>query len=246
MYRTISYIKRDMKRWTRSPLNIISTLAMPAAWLIFVGLVMPVRADYDNYLDFVTPGVMILTMMTAGLAAGSSIMFDKTLGYLNKFLALPAPRESILLGKIIFFTIRGLLQTTVILCIAIAIGATSYSPLDYLAMYAVLFVFGMTISALGSTVALYLKDHDTYAAFQGMLSMPLYFASSALIAYEDMPAALQIVSKFNPLTYAIDSLRILAEGGIPYTEMAILCLLCITIIVLCARKFRIVTMGSKG
>ncbi len=242
MYRTATYIKRDMRRWLRSPLNILSTLAMPAAWLVFVGLVLPVRSDYDNYLDFVTPGVLVLTMMNAGLAAGSSVMFDKTLGYLNKFLALPAPRESILAGKILFFTMRGALQSGVILLIALLIGATVRSPTYYAAMFLVLAVFGMTISALGATVSLYLKDHDTYAAFQGMLSMPLYFASSALIAYDDMPAALQVVSRLNPLTYAIDSLRGLAAGAFPVVEMGVLSALCVAIVLVCSWKFRSVTM----
>ncbi|MFA6804250.1 MAG: ABC transporter permease [Candidatus Methanomethylophilaceae archaeon] len=240
MYRTFAYIERDLIRWSRSPLNIISTLAMPAAWLIFVGLVMPVR--YDNYLDFVTPGVLVLTMMTAGLAAGSSIMFDKTLGYLNKFLALPAPRESILVGKILFITLRGLLQTTVILVIATLIGATVQSLMCYVEMYLVLFLFGVMMSSLGSTVALYLNDHDTYAAFQGMVSMPLYFASTALIPYDQMPEALKIISTLNPLTYAIDAMRDLAVGNFPLIQICVLLTLSVAIVLICARRFRKVTV----
>jgi len=240
MYRTFAYIERDLIRWYRSPLNIISTLAMPAAWLIFVGLIMPVK--YDNYLDFVTPGILILTMMTAGLAAGSSIMFDKTLGYLNKFLALPAPRESILIGKILFITLRGLLQTTVILIIAILIGATIQSFICYVAIYLVLFLFGVMMSALGSTVALYLNDHDTYAAFQGMVSMPLYFASTALIPYDQMPEALKVVSTLNPLTYAIEAIRDLAAGNFPLMEICVLLVLSTVIVLICAHKFRKVTI----
>ncbi|MFA7150216.1 MAG: ABC transporter permease [Candidatus Methanomethylophilaceae archaeon] len=240
MYRTFAYIERDLIRWSRSSLNIISTLAMPAAWLIFVGLVMPVR--YDNYLDFVTPGVLVLTMMTAGLAAGSSIMFDKTLGYLNKFLALPAPRESILVGKILFITLRGLLQTTVILVIATLIGATVQSLMCYVEMYLVLFLFGVMMSSLGSTVALYLNDHDTYAAFQGMVSMPLYFASTALIPYDQMPEALKIISTLNPLTYAIDAMRDLAAGNFPLIQICVLLTLSVAIVLICARRFRKVTV----
>lgn len=240
MYRTFAYIQRDLLRWSRSPLNIVSTLAMPAAWLIFVRLVMPVR--HDNYLDFVTPGVLVLTTMTAGLAVRSFIMFDKTLGYLNKFLALPAPRGSILLGKITFIVIRGLMQASVILVMAIVIGATVYPPTSYLGMYFVLFMFGVAISALGSTIALSLHDFDTYSAVQGVLSMPLYFAFTALIAYDEMPRALQIISDCNPLSYAIEAMRGFAAGEFPLYEMGVLAVLCAAILLICAYRFQKVTM----
>ena len=242
MYRTISFVKRDFKRWTRAPVNMFSTLVMPIAWLMFVGLVLPVRSDYDNYLDFVTPGILVLTMMNAGLSAGSSIMFDKTLGYLNKFLALPTPRESILFGKILFFTMRGLIQATIILIVAILIGATVHGPIYYILMFLILALFGLTISAIGATVSLYMPDFDTYSAFSSMVTMPLYFASTSLVAYEDMPAILQWVSVCNPLTYAIDAIRDLAADCLPAMQCGILALIFLIVLALCIRKFRIVTI----
>lgn len=242
MLRLTAYVHRDLIRWSRAPLNVISTLVMPAAWLIFVGLVMPVRFD-GNYLDFVTPGVLILTMLTAGLAAGSSLMFDKVLGYLNKFLALPSPRESILAGKILFTTLRGLIQATAILVIATLIGSTLLSPLTYLGMYMVLALFGVTLSSLGATMALYLPDHDSYAAFNRMVSMPLYFASSALIPLESMPGALRVIATVNPLTYAIDSIRDIAAGVFPLQSILILACLALIMLAICGRKFRKVTLG---
>ena len=236
-----AYIKRDILRWIRAPLNVFSTLAMPAAWLIFMGLVMPVKYD-GNYLDFVTPGILVLTMLTAGLGAGSSMMFDKTLGYLNKFLALPSPRESILIGKIIFITLRGLFQATVILLISILIGATIMSPLMYIQMYLVLAVFGITISALGTTVALYLDNHDTYTAFLAIVSMPLYLASTALVPLENMPDALRHIAVCNPLTYAIDSIRDISNGIFPTVSISILALIAVVMVILCTIKFRKVTI----
>ncbi|MDP2766193.1 MAG: multidrug ABC transporter permease, partial [Candidatus Methanoperedens sp.] len=92
------YFERDFKRWTRGKINVVSSLAMPAAWLIFVGLALPIRFT-NNYLDFITPGILVMTMLFASLTGGSLLIFDKMLGFLNKFLALPTPRESILFGK---------------------------------------------------------------------------------------------------------------------------------------------------
>lgn len=242
MYRTFAFVKRDFKRWSRARANMISTMVMPIAWLLFVGLVLPVRSDYENYLDFVTPGILVLTMMNAGLSAGSSVMFDKTLGYLNKFLALPVPRESILFGKILFFSFRGLIQATIILIVAILIGATVHGPVYYLVMYLVLFLFGLTISSIGATVSLYMPDFDSYSAFSSMITMPLYFASTSLVAYEDMPTILQYISMVNPLTYAIDSIRDIGNGGFPLMQTGVLLIILSVVLALCIRKFRIVTM----
>lgn len=240
MYRTLAYIERDLKRWIRAPLNVISTMIMPAAWLLFMGLVIP--SPYENYLDYITPGILVLTMLNAGLSGGSSIMFDKVLGYLNKFLAMPSPRESILVGKIVFITIRGLLQSTVILLIAIAAGATVLSPAAYAEMYLLLFVFGILVSSFGTTIALYLADHDSYAAAQAFISVPLYLLSSALVKYDDMPTVMYYIAKCNPMSYAIDGARYAASGSFPGTELAILLVIAVAMVIICAWKFRKVTL----
>lgn len=212
MYRFFAYMQRDLLRWSRTKLNVVSTLALPMAWLVFVGLTLPL--DFGgNYLDFITPSILVLTMLSAGLSGGISLMFDKTLGYLNKFLAMPAPRETILLGKIGFISARGLLQATIILVFSVIIGATVHSPLYYLWTYVVLLLFGVLMAAFGTTVALFLKEHDTYAAIQAIISMPLFFTSTALMPREEMPNWLATIALVNPVSYAIDAIRSMAESS---------------------------------
>lgn len=237
----VTYMKRDFIKWSRGRVAVISSLVMPAAWLIFVGLALPVQFT-GNYLDFITPGILVMTMLTAGLSGGALLMFDKILGFLNKFLALPAPRSSILLGKIFFITCRGLIQTTIILVIALLIGATLLSPLQYGLVYFILFLFGVMISAFATTVALYLDDHDSYAAFNTMISMPLFFTSSALMPYSVMPAWLATIAHFNPLSYAIDAVRDVTAGGFPALPILVLLGLTLGIMVICIRVFCKVTV----
>ena len=240
MYRMFAYMWRDLLRWIRSPMNVLSTMVMPSAWLLFMGLLMP--APYPNYLDYITPGILVLTMLNAGMSGGSSIMFDKVLGYLNKFLAVPAPRESILFGKILFITVRGLLQSTVILFIAIIAGATVLSPLAYLELYLLLFIFGVLISSFATTISLFLADHDSYAAVQAFIVMPMYLLSSALVKYESMPDVMYWIAKCNPMSYAIDGARLAAAGTFPFSEFAILIIIAIALVILCSWKFRRATV----
>jgi ABC-2 type transport system permease protein len=222
----LSYMERDYLKWTRGRVAVISALIMPAAWLIFVGLALPVRFT-GNYLDFITPGILVMTMLTAGLSGGTLLMFDKILGFLNKFLALPTPREDILLGKIVFITGR---------------GASLLSPLQYGLIYFVLFLFGMLISSFSTTIALYLDDHDSYAAFNTMISMPLFFTSSALMPYSVMPGWLATIAHLNPLSFAIDAVRDIGSGGLPVGPICLLGVIAVIVLGCSIAVFRKVTI----
>jgi ABC-2 type transport system permease protein len=238
---TVTYMKRDFVKWGRGKVAVISALIMPAAWLVFVGLALPVKFT-GNYLDFIVPGILVMTMLSAGLSGGALLMFDKILGFLNKFLALPTPRSSILIGKILFITGRGLIQATIILAIALLIGATLMNPAQYFLTYFILFLFGVMISAFATTIALYLEDHDSYSAFNTMISMPLFFTSSALMPYSVMPAWLATIAHLNPLSYAIDAVRDVTAGGFPAIPLLILFVLTAILLATCMQVFRRVTI----
>lgn len=214
MRAVIYYFERDLIKWLRGKVTVISSLVMPAAWLVFVGLALPTKFT-DNYLEFITPGILVMTTLFSSLQGGSLMIFDKMLGFLNKFLALPSPRESLLYGKILFISVRGLLQATVILLIATILGVRIFNPVHLLLIYLTLFLFSVFFSALSTMIGLCLSDHDSYAAVNSMISMPLFFTSSALMPYNVMPVWLRTMAKLNPVSYAIDSTRMLFEGVVP-------------------------------
>ena len=236
-----TYIYRDFIRWIRYRVGVISSLVLPAAWLIFVGLALPVTFT-GNYLDFITPGILVMTILTTGISSGSLLMFDKILGFLNKFLAMPVPRESILVSKILFISFRGLLLATIILLLAVLIGATIMNPLQYGLTYLILFLFGLFISAFSTTVALYLDDHDSFAAFTAMVTMPLFFTSSALMPYSSMPGWLSAIAHVNPLSFAIDAIRDIGAGAIPVIPILLLVAFTAVILVITGFVFRKVTV----
>ncbi len=237
----LPYFKRDMLRWLRGRISVVSALIMPAAWLIFVGLALPTTFT-ENYIDFITPGILVLTMLGASLQGGSLLIFDKILGFLNKFLALPSSRESILYGKILFITTRGLVQSTVILLLALLLGASFLSPFSVLLTYGILALLGILFSAFSTTVALFLSDHDSYAAFNAMVSMPLFFTSSALMPYSVMPAWLVGLAYWNPVSYAIDGIRALQNGVLAWSRIGALALLAVIVVGISIHQFRKVTL----
>ncbi|HOT95331.1 MAG TPA: ABC transporter permease [Methanoregulaceae archaeon] len=241
MNAVLVYFVRDMRRWLRGRLNVYSTLIMPAAWLVFVGLALPTRFT-DHYLDFIAPGILVLTMLSAGMQGGSSLIFDKILGFLNKFLALPSPREAILFGKILFITVRGLLQATVIMLLAVLLGATVFSPVMVLLAYLVLALFGILLSAFSTAIALYVQDHDAYAAVNSVISMPLFFTSSALMPYDVMPPWLRAIAQVNPVSLAIDLIRSVAAPPFAWTSLVVLLGITAVMVACSSLLFRRVTV----
>ncbi len=236
------FIERDLTRWTRSKISVVASLVMPAAWLIFVGLTLPIKFNNTNYINYITPGILVMTMLFASLAGGSLLIFDKMLGFLNKFLALPTPRESILFGKILFITFRGIIQSTVILALALFLGVKIQNLTSIFLIYLVLFIFGILFSSISTTIALVVDDHDGYAAVNSMISMPLFFTSSALMPYEMMPSWLRILASLNPVSYAIDTARALFAGNIPLNGIVELIVITVVVLVISVYTFRRATI----
>lgn len=236
------FIERDLTRWTRSKISVVASLVMPAAWLIFVGLTLPVKFNNTNYINYITPGILVMTMLFASLAGGSLLIFDKMLGFLNKFLALPTPRESILFGKILFITFRGIIQSTVILALALLLGVNIQNLTGIFLIYLVLFIFGILFSSISTTIALVVDDHDGYAAVNSMISMPLFFTSSALMPYDMMPSWLRILASLNPVSYAIDTARALFAGNIPLNGIVGLIVITVVVLVISVYTFRRATV----
>jgi ABC-2 type transport system permease protein len=236
------YFQRDLLKWTRGRVTVLASLVTPAAWLIFVGLTLPVTFT-DNYLEYLTPGIMVMSILFASMQSGSLVIFDKVLGFLNKFFAMPPQRESYLLGKILFITFRGIMQATVIFCVAIIFGITVYGLKSILMTYFVLFIFGALFASIATTIALAVDDHDGYAAINSMISMPLFFASTALMPYEKMPDWLRAVASINPVSYAIDNARLLLSGGEPVIkEIIILTAGAVIVLMICIHIFRRATL----
>jgi ABC-2 type transport system permease protein len=231
------YCKRDLLRWFRAKWGFLSAMMIPAAWLVFVGLALPIRFT-DNYLDFVTPGVLAMTTLNASLGGGGLIILDRTLGFFNKFLALPSPRESILFGKIMVIMIRGLIQTSIILGMAFLLGAKIYTPVQLAGTYLILIIFGALLSAFATTLALYVEEHDSYAALYALISMPLFFTSSAMMPYSAMPEWMLIPASINPLSFAIDGIRMMQTGVFPLVQIVVLTILTLIIGAISVRVFR--------
>jgi ABC-2 type transport system permease protein len=177
-------------------------------------LVMPFTVETEgtvpgnpNYFEFIAPGLMAMVIMFAamtGLAA--SISRERELGTLDGILSAPISRLSIVLGKSLAQVVRGLLQAMLALILAIVLfGVVVHGSYALLLLLLLLTVFsfigiGIIISALAS-------EQETAMTIMMTITFPMLFLSGALFPVQQMPTAVQAISKFLPLTYAVNALR---------------------------------------
>lgn len=240
-----SHFERDLKRWLRGKVSIITTLITPTVLLIFVGLTLPTGFT-DNYFEFVAPGMLVMTVLFSSLQGGIYLSFDKLLGYMNKFLALPSPRESIMFGKVLFIVTRSLIQASIIFVLELLLGAYVGTGIIGVALiYVALFAFSCLIGSLAVTIAILTPDYDTYSSINSLVSMPMFFASTALMPFDRMPEWLRIIASLNPVSYVIDAIRALFFGDLQtgLTGTAIIALMALVMVTISVIVFRKATVG---
>ena len=163
-----------------------------------------------DYFTFMTGGMLVIIVMFTSMFSGMSVVWDRRLGYLNKFLAAPIPRSSILMSKVLASLAKGMIQALMLLLVAFAGGlkvGDAFGLLNLLGMISVLLLLGVGLSALFVGIATTITNHETVIAITNLLNLPLMFASSALLPVKQMPAWLQTIAAFNPITYAVDTIR---------------------------------------
>ena len=202
----------------RRPIVVISGLFQPVIWMsLFVlvfrnsmsGAISEIFGEGVDYLDFVTPGALLFTAFNASLNAGVPVLFDRELGFLDRLRAAPlADRFSIVLSSAIHISVMTLLQCFVIVAGTTILGVRFQGGLLGAAvglLALVLVVLCFTSLSLG--LAFQFRRHFEMLAVVMIITLPLIFLSSAFAPLERLPALLQGLVIFNPVTMAIEPLR---------------------------------------
>jgi ABC-2 type transport system permease protein len=217
---------RELLHFLRSKVTIFASMMQPLVWLLLVGNMfsrtrMLPGFPAQSYMAFMTPGVLAMVALFGGAFGGMSIIWDRRVGFLSKLLALPIARSSIVVGKMLSVAIRTALQLLIVLAVAFVAGvrsATGVWGLPLVISIAILLSFAF--SGISLTVGALVKQPETFWAVVNVLNVPLLFMSSALFPLEFVPPWLRMLGRMNPVTYAIDPMRILMIQGWQGTRIA--------------------------
>jgi len=226
MYDTYTVFWRELKRYKKSRSGVLIRLIQPAIWIIVVGnifsgtqsLIQSVGFD-GEYIEFMAPGVIILTAIFTSIFGGVNTLWDRRYGFMNKALTSPISRSSIALGKMSAISLIAAMQASLIIGIALAIGVNFPNPIMILPIMAIVILFSLGFSGISVIVAATAKSQETFWGMINFLGMPLFMLSPALFPLELLPDWLAAIAKLNPVTYTILLVRELmtgvSDGGIP-------------------------------
>ena len=206
---------RELRRYVRSRAQIVASLGQPMLYLVALGFGLgPVfqKAGQGNYVQFVAPGIIAMTVLFSSVFSGMGLLWDRQFGFLKETLVAPVPRIQIMLGRTLgaatVAVIQGLLVAIVCFIAGFRLDRSARAiPVALLFMVLIACLF----SALGTAIGSVLQNIQGFQLIMNFLVMPIFFLSGALYPLTNLPQALSIVTSLDPLAYGVDGLRTHAD-----------------------------------
>jgi ABC-2 type transport system permease protein len=205
------------------PLNATNPLAIVKPYNVQT---QGVVSGTPSYFDFIAPGIMAMTvMMSVMTGLPVAISQEKEVGTMDGMMVAPINRLSIILGKTMGQTARGLIQGVIILVLAVGLFGVTIQG-NILLVFALLLLGVFSFVGLGIVITSFTKDQETAQMLMMTIMFPMMFLGGVFFPIQQMPWYMQDISKFLPLTYASDALRkvMVLGAGIPAisTELIVL------------------------
>ncbi|MCL4345712.1 MAG: ABC transporter permease [Candidatus Thermoplasmatota archaeon] len=225
---------RELRKWYRNPVFFIVGLLQPIFWIALFGSAFDITrlfseipastgivspfAPAPNYITFIVGGILTTTSLFTAMFSGTSLIFDRRLGNLGRFLVSPIRRSSIVFSKILSTTIRILVQAIILIGAALLIPnglvlAHGINILDVIIIAAALIMVAFSFSSLFSIIAIRLRKQETIFGIINLINLPLLFASYALFPSGLMATWLANVANYNPVSWSAVSIRTVIEYG---------------------------------
>lgn len=209
---TVTLSGRLIKHNLRSLDTIITVVAMPV--LILLGMVYlfggSIQIDglpHDQYVNYILPGILLITIATGSAYTALRINLDKTSDMFDRFRSMPISKSAVLSGHVLASVLFMLASTVIVLTIGFLIGfRTAASPLEWLLIILLIVGFSIMVTWLSVPFALAAKSIDGASSFSYLI-LALLFVSSAFVPTDKMPAAVAAFAKYQPMTNIITTIR---------------------------------------
>jgi ABC-2 type transport system permease protein len=208
---------REAKLATRERARIIATVAQPLIYLgilgrgITAGMRLTSAGNID-YLKFMYPGVIGMSILFTSIFAAISIIWDREFGFLKEVLVAPVPRWAVAIGKSLGGATVALVQVAILILIGPLVGL-SLTPVIVIEMLFLGFLMAFAVTSLGVVIASKMQSMQRFQMVMNFLVMPLYFLSGAMFPMGSAPGWMQALMMADPLTYGVDAIRNVLFSG---------------------------------
>ncbi|MGH8965369.1 MAG: ABC transporter permease [Actinomycetes bacterium] len=202
--------QRELIRFSKDRPRMVSTLMQPVLFLFVLGVGLSSIVSAGNgsveFTTFLFPGVLAISVLFTASYSGISMVWDREFGFLREMLVAPIRRSSIVIGKCIGGALVATLQGAVIVALA-GLAGVPYDPALLAELLGLMFLGAFALTGFGVMMAARIKQMQSFFALIQMVMMPMMFLSGALYPLNGLPTWLTVLTRFNPLTYAVDPLR---------------------------------------
>jgi ABC-2 type transport system permease protein len=239
---------RHLRAVWRQPLWIAVTLVQPMVWLLLFGTLFQTIVDVpdfgsDNYIQFIAPGVVVMTAFFGAGWSGLPVIDDIDRGVANRFLVAPVRHSSLIAGRLAASSVMFTIQALVIIAAAQITGASfDNSVLGVTTLIGVAILVSAAFGCLSIGLALLVRRQETLVATVQFLLLPLSFLSVTFMQKNLMPDWMQTLAGYNPLNWAVEAGRAAVTASPDWSAIACKGALLVAFLGVCAlfamRAFR--------
>jgi ABC-2 type transport system permease protein len=198
------------------------------------------RAGQGDYIQFLAPGVIGMTVLFTAIFSGIELIWDRQFGFLKETLVAPVPRILIMIGRTLGGATVALLQGFIVVIICFLAGFRVHHASAIPIALVVMALIAIMFTALGTAIASVLADFQGFQLVMNFLVMPIFFLSGALFPLAGLPAVLNVLATIDPLSYGVDGLRASLSGAGHFgltVDLAVLAILSTIILVVGTKLF---------
>jgi ABC-2 type transport system permease protein len=207
------FMGRELIKLWRQPWYVAVTLVQPVVWLVLFGALFERVVDIpgfgsDNYIEFMTPGVLVMMAMFSAGWSGMGMINDLDAGVLDRMLVSPVRRTALIFGPVLQGATVIAIQSVIVVLLALAVGGAFPTGVGgVLVLIGIAVLLGAAFAAFSNGVALYARKEESLIGLVQFVVMPLTFLSSGFMPANLMPDWMQTVADFNPLNWGIEAGR---------------------------------------
>jgi len=207
--------RRELIRFGRNRLRIITTLVQPVLFLFVLGTGLSSLVGRSfaggagngvSFRTFMFPGVVAMTVLFSAIFSAVSIVWDREFGFLREMLVAPVRRGALVIGKCAGGATVATLQAVIMLVLA-GLVHVPYNPVLLLTLFGEMLLAAVTVTALGTALASRMGQVESFQVVMQFVVLPLFFLSGALFPLHNLPTWLNVLTRLDPLAYIVDPMR---------------------------------------
>jgi ABC-2 type transport system permease protein len=221
---SLAFAWRAILKIKHVPEQLLDVTVTPVLLLVMFTYIFggAIAGSTSEYLQFILPGVLVMSVLFTTVYSGVSLNTDVTKGVVDRFRSLPIARPAPLVGAVLGDSVRYLVGAVVIVVLGVAMGYRPEAGASGLAAaVALVVVFSFGFSWVFTTAGMIVRTPNAVMNMGWMALFPLTFLSNVFVPLETLPGWLEWLVGINPVTHLVTATRGLTDGTAAAAEIGV-------------------------